>query len=88
VNGDYTATLVLVTGDGNDNGKTTSFPRTVMGAIKQGWNVEVVAWKQSLSSAYVLCHVPTTPHTHTYTHQTTTPLPLGRVCPRLANPAL
>ncbi len=53
VNSEYSATLVLVTGDGNDNGKTTSFPRTVMGAIKQGWAVEIVSWRQSLSSTYV-----------------------------------
>eukprot|EP00808_Paulinella_micropora_P002236 g76242.t1 len=45
-------TLILATGDGNDNGGRTTFPEVAAAALKRGWNVIVWSWKRSLSSVY------------------------------------
>jgi hypothetical protein len=37
-------TLCLLTGDGNDNGKRSSFPETARHALEAGWRVEIWAW--------------------------------------------
>jgi hypothetical protein len=46
------ATLVLVTGDGNNNNDLSSFPKCCMAALKAGWRVEVVSWRITLHSVY------------------------------------
>jgi hypothetical protein len=48
-------TLVLITGDGNENGGegAPSFLGVVMNAIKWGWSVEVWAWKATCSSKFL-----------------------------------
>jgi hypothetical protein len=45
-------TLVLATGDGNNNDGKSSFPGCVASALRHGWRVEVVCWKASGSSVY------------------------------------
>jgi hypothetical protein len=45
-------TLVLLTGDGNDNSGRTTFPDTVRMALEYGWRVELWSWKHSLSRAF------------------------------------
>eukprot|EP00047_Mylnosiga_fluctuans_P003452 m.229165 g.229165 ORF g.229165 m.229165 type:complete len:591 (-) comp11866_c0_seq1:339-2111(-) len=47
-------TLILVTGDGNDNSGhgNTSFPKCAQLALSSSWQVEVWSWKQSLSAVY------------------------------------
>lgn len=45
-------TLVLLTGDGNKEKNTTSFPRLASFAARTGWAVEVWSWKYSLSRVY------------------------------------
>jgi hypothetical protein len=45
-------TLVLLTGDGNDNGGRASFFRQVQFAIAAGWNVELRCWCKNVSSRY------------------------------------
>lgn len=45
-------TIVLLTGDGNDNYGRASFLSVTAGALRRGWHVEVWAWKHSCSSAY------------------------------------
>lgn len=47
------ATLVLLTGDGNKEKNTTSFPRLAAFAARTGWTVEVWSWQCSLSKAYI-----------------------------------
>eukprot|EP00049_Salpingoeca_infusionum_P013193 m.246464 g.246464 ORF g.246464 m.246464 type:complete len:484 (+) comp15378_c0_seq4:68-1519(+) len=46
--------LVLVTGDGNANGGkgSSSFPKCCMLALRAGWNVEVINWRQNISQFY------------------------------------
>jgi hypothetical protein len=45
-------TLVLLTGDGNDNSGRTTFKDTVEIALGYGWRVELWSWKHSLSRAF------------------------------------
>jgi hypothetical protein len=45
-------TLVLLTGDGNDNEGRASFYSTVQQALMQGWKVELWAWRYSVSKKY------------------------------------
>jgi hypothetical protein len=45
-------TLVLLTGDGNDNNGRASFVGVVTIALKKHWTVEVWAWRASVSSRY------------------------------------
>lgn len=45
-------TLVLLTGDGNDNHGRASFAKSVELALRHGWKVEVWAWKLSTNSKY------------------------------------
>src|SRR5262245_6988089 len=45
-------TLVLVTGDGNNNEGRVTFPMCAMMAAHKGWNVEVWSWPQSLSGQF------------------------------------
>ena len=46
-------TMLLLTGDGNDNGgRATSFPHTVENALRGGWLVEVWCFRVSASSVY------------------------------------
>ena len=47
-------TLIMLTGDGNDNGggDAPSFPKVVHEAIELGWKVEVWCWKASCSKTY------------------------------------
>lgn len=45
-------TLVLLTGDGNDNSGRTTFVDTVKIALEYGWRVELWSWKTSLNRAY------------------------------------
>jgi len=42
-------TLVLATGDGNDNGGLTSFPRLASSAAAAGFRVEIWSWRSSLN---------------------------------------
>jgi len=52
---DYEApqTLVLATGDGNEDTVTkTSFPLQVQRALRRRWNVEVWSWRNNLSAAF------------------------------------
>jgi len=42
-------TLVLATGDGNDNGGLTSFPRLAVSAAAAGFRVEIWSWQSSLN---------------------------------------
>ena len=46
-------TLVLLTGDGNDNAGRVSFIETVDRALQDGWTVEVWAWRRSTNRRYV-----------------------------------
>ncbi|KAF2746857.1 hypothetical protein M011DRAFT_68360 [Sporormia fimetaria CBS 119925] len=46
------ATLVLASGDGNKAEYSDGFFKHVMRALDKGWKVEVVSWKQQLSSLY------------------------------------
>ncbi len=46
-------TLVLLTGDGNDNTGWVSFIDTVERALREGWTVEVWAWRGSTSRQYM-----------------------------------
>jgi hypothetical protein len=43
-------TIVLVTGDGNDNNGLSNFPECIALGIRLGWHVEVCCWGHSLSS--------------------------------------
>lgn len=45
-------TLVLLTGDGNDNHGRASFAKSVELALRHGWKVEVWAWKLCTNSKY------------------------------------
>jgi hypothetical protein len=45
--------LILITGDGNDNNNRTSFPDIVTIALDYGWTVEIWSWKSSLSNKFV-----------------------------------
>jgi hypothetical protein len=45
-------TLVLLTGDGNGNHGKSTFPNAVQNALRNGWNVELWAWKSSLSNRW------------------------------------
>jgi hypothetical protein len=45
-------TLVLLTGDGNDNHGRASFFTTVTTALQHNWKVEVWAWRSSVSKRY------------------------------------
>jgi hypothetical protein len=45
--------LILVTGDGNHNHGSTSFPLCVESALKLGWLVELYAWKVGLSKEFI-----------------------------------
>ena len=45
-------TLVIGTGDGNDNGGLESFPRLVIAAVRAGINVEIWSWREALSQRY------------------------------------
>eukprot|EP01033_Poteriospumella_lacustris_P000882 gene882-635_t len=45
-------TLVLLTGDGNDNHGRASFAKSVELALRHGWKVEVWAWKLSTNVKY------------------------------------
>jgi hypothetical protein len=47
-------TLLLLTGDGNDNGGRTSFPKVVEKALLNNWDVEVYAWARTTSHKYRL----------------------------------
>jgi len=49
---DKKPTLVLLTGDGNKEKNTTSFPRLAAYAARTGWAVEVWSWHYSLSRTY------------------------------------
>jgi hypothetical protein len=42
-------TLVLVTGDGNRNSNSCSFPDCVELALRRGWYVELWAWRKGTS---------------------------------------
>ena len=42
-------TLILVTGDGNDNHGRTTFPEVVNAALQGGWVVEMYNWRHSCS---------------------------------------
>jgi hypothetical protein len=46
-------TLVLLTGDGNDNNGQASFYGVVQSALLQGWKVELWAWRCSCSKNYL-----------------------------------
>jgi hypothetical protein len=59
--GELSQTLVLVTGDGNDNDGRTTFPKIVTEALKKNssreasnehalWKVEIISWKRCLSN--------------------------------------
>ena len=45
-------TLVLVTGDGNDNDGKTTFPEVAIAALRQGWAVEVWSWEAGCSGRW------------------------------------
>jgi len=45
-------TLVIATGDGNDNDSLTSFPKTVFAAVQAGMRVEIWSWASSRSKNY------------------------------------
>lgn len=45
-------TLVLLTGDGNDNRGRTNFPSVVDTALRRGWSVELWSWGGSLNRTY------------------------------------
>jgi len=45
-------TMVLASGDAAEAEYSGGFLKTVERALKKGWNVEVVAWKNGLSSEY------------------------------------
>jgi hypothetical protein len=47
-------TILLLTGDGNDNNGRTSFPKVVEKALLNSWNVEVYSWAQQASQKYQL----------------------------------
>lgn len=42
-------TLIIVTGDGNDNHGRTTFPEVVNAALQGGWVVEMYTWRHSCS---------------------------------------
>lgn len=44
--------MILVSGDGNGNDGRCSFPECVERAVEHGWQVEVWAWQDSLSSNF------------------------------------
>ena len=43
---------IILSGDGNWNNGGTSFARCAYAALRQGWFVEVVAWKRTCSGVY------------------------------------
>lgn len=45
-------TMILVSGDGNENEQRTTFPQCVERAVECGWRVQVWAWRTSLSSQF------------------------------------
>lgn len=45
-------TLVLLTGDGNDNQGRASFPKSVDLALRHGWKVEMWSWRQCTHGRY------------------------------------
>jgi hypothetical protein len=49
-------TLVLMTGDGNQNHGRVSFPEVVENAIRNDWTVEIWRWKASGSKIYKCLH--------------------------------
>ena len=44
--------LILVTGDGNANEGRTSFPDVVSTALRNGWTVDLWAWRASISRKF------------------------------------
>lgn len=46
-------TIILCTGDGNDNEGANNFPFLVHAALEHGFSVEVYAWRASCSTKYV-----------------------------------
>ena len=46
-------TLVLVTGDGNNNNHLTNFPDVVSSALQNGWMVELWSWQASCSGKFI-----------------------------------
>jgi hypothetical protein len=49
---DVPSTMVLATGDGNEAEYSDGFLKHVERALKKGWSVELVSWRQGLSSGY------------------------------------
>jgi hypothetical protein len=47
-----TKTMVLISGDGNNNNNCANFRETVCAALDHGWHVEVWAWEHSCNSVY------------------------------------
>jgi hypothetical protein len=45
--------IVLASGDGNPNNGRSTFPKCCAAALRQGWQVEVCSWAQSLSTIFV-----------------------------------
>lgn len=45
-------TMVLVSGDGNNNQGRTSFPGVVRAALQLGWPVHVWTWKESMNNVW------------------------------------
>ena len=45
--------MVLVTGDGNNNQGSTTFPECVSQALRNDWHVELYSWRQALSQVYL-----------------------------------
>eukprot|EP01038_Epipyxis_sp_PR26KG_P006452 gene6452-8875_t len=46
-------TMVVLTGDGNNNDGNASFIKVLIHAASKGWRVEVWSWKSSCSSKYI-----------------------------------
>ena len=44
--------LALLTGDGNSNGGRTTFPECVERALVNGWHVELITWRRSMSNTF------------------------------------
>lgn len=49
---DVPSTMILATGDGNEAEYSDGFLAHVERALKKGWKVELVSWKQQTSSGY------------------------------------
>lgn len=52
VDAEEPATMVLATGDANVAEYSPGFMKMVERALHKGWNVELVAWRESMSGAY------------------------------------